>query len=78
MAQNREGALKAAQTMRNKDPDHFKTIGSKGGKISRNGGFASDIVGEDGMTGKERARAAGILGAQTRWAKKQAELNKGE
>jgi hypothetical protein len=39
-----------------------KEIGAIGGSKSRGGGFASDIVGEDGLTGRERAAIAGAKG----------------
>lgn len=38
--------------------------GRKGGKASNNGGFASDKVGADGLTGKQRARIAGYKGGR--------------
>lgn len=41
-----------------------KRIGALGGKKSNNGGFASDQVGEDGLTGRERARIAGSIGGK--------------
>lgn len=44
--------------------DFYKRIGAIGGKKSRNGGFASSKVGEDGLTGLERARIAGIRGGR--------------
>lgn len=43
-----------------------QSIGAVGGKKSRNGGFASDKIGPDGLTGKERARRAGSLGGKAR------------
>lgn len=39
-------------------------IGSKGGKAGHTGGFASDKVGSDGLTGVERARLAGAKGGK--------------
>lgn len=59
------------QTMINKygvDGVHKKMqeIGSKGGTNGKGpgykGGFASDEVGEDGLTGRERAKLAGAKG----------------
>ena len=44
--------------------DFPQRIGRKGGKISRGGGFASDKVGEDGLTGKQRASQAGVVGGK--------------
>lgn len=47
-------------------PDFYKRIGAKGGANGKGpgykGGFASDEVGEDGLTGKQRARIAGAKG----------------
>lgn len=39
-------------------------IGRMGGKASGAGGFASDKVGSDGLTGRERARIAGRKGGK--------------
>lgn len=41
-----------------------RELGRRGGKLSRNGGFASNTVGSDGLTGKERAKVAGVIGGQ--------------
>ena len=38
-----------------------------GGSKSRNGGFASDKVGKDGLTGRERAVKYSKQGAKDRW-----------
>ena len=40
----------------------MQEMGRKGGRISNSGGFASNIRGADGLTGKERARVAGAKG----------------
>lgn len=40
----------------------MQAIGAKGGKLSTTGGFASDKVGADGLTGRQRARIAGAKG----------------
>ena len=37
---------------------------SKGGKIGNTGGFASNVIGNDGLTGYERARVAGAIGGR--------------
>ena len=42
--------------------DHFARIGRKGGKNGHNGGFASEKVGVDGLTGSERAHKYGKIG----------------
>lgn len=39
--------------------DFYKRIGSIGGKRSTTGGFASNVIGADGLTGRERAKIAG-------------------
>lgn len=39
-------------------------IGAKGGRNSTTGGFASYVVGIDGLTGPERARIAGSIGGK--------------
>ena len=44
--------------------------GSKGGKLSTGGGFASYYPGKDGLTGHERAIAAGTLGGSISRRKK--------
>lgn len=49
-------------------PDFYKKIGAKGGANGKGpgykGGFASDEVGEDGLTGKQRAKLAGAIGGK--------------
>lgn len=40
--------------------DHMVAMGKKGGKLSKTGGFASDKVGADGLTGRERASIGGL------------------
>lgn len=65
MAGNQEGGKQAADT--NKElygPNYYREIGAIGGRNSRNGGFGSDKVGEDGLTGKERAVIAGSTGGR--------------
>ena len=59
------GGKKAAQSnMKKHGKDFYKNIGKIGGKKSRNGGFASDKVGKDGLTGLERAKLAGAIGGR--------------
>ena len=63
MAGNRKGGLKAAKENKKRHGKNFyKIIGAKGGKASTKGGFASDIVGKDGLTGKQRAQIVGAVG----------------
>lgn len=58
-----EGGRKAALTNKLRHGDsYYAEIGKKGGMNGHTGGFASDVVGEDGLTGKERARIAGRKG----------------
>lgn len=63
MSGNTTGGRKAAETNKRKYGEGFYAkIGSYGGKKSTTGGFASDVVGEDGLTGRERAKIAGAKG----------------
>lgn len=59
------GGMKAAKT--NKElygNDYYKRIGKDGGRNGHSGGFASDKVGADGLTGRERAKLAGAVGGK--------------
>ena len=67
MPGTREGAAKTVLTNKKKHgEDFYKRIGSKGGANGKGpgykGGFASDKVGEDGLTGRQRASIAGAIG----------------
>lgn len=65
MAGTKAGGAKAAQTNKTKYGSNFyASIGAKGGKRGKTGGFASDKPGADGLTGKERARVAGSKGGR--------------
>jgi len=64
MAGNKIGGQKAAAKVKAKDPDFYAKIGAKGGRNGRTGGFASTVVGKDGLTGAERARIAGARGGR--------------
>ena len=68
------GGKKAAQTnIKKHGKDFYRDIGRKGGKRSRGGGFASQKVGKDGLTGTERAKLAGHKGGSiSRYNKKAA------
>lgn len=58
-----KGGKKASITNKLKHgEDFYKRIGRKGGKKSCNGGFASNKIGKDGLTGAERAKIAGRKG----------------
>lgn len=78
MSGNREGGRKTAETIKKRyGKDYYAKMGKKGGKISTTGGFASDKVGKDGLTGKERAAIAGAKGgkAKKHFKKKEVEQN---
>lgn len=62
MAGTSVGGLKAAKVNKDRDPDFYRRIGAMGGRNGHTGGFASDKVGSDGLTGKERARIVGRRG----------------
>lgn len=63
MAGTKEGGQAAAKTNKVRyGSDFYAKIGSKGGGRGHTGGFASDIVGPDGMTGRQRAEIAGAKG----------------
>lgn len=69
MPGNKAGGLKAKKTNIEKyGPDFYKRIGAKGGRngkgVNYRGGFASLNIGEDGLTGSERAKIAGRRGGQ--------------
>lgn len=58
-----DGGKKAAETNKERwGPDFYKKIGQQGGKQGHGGGFGSDKVGKDGLTGRERASKAGYKG----------------
>lgn len=44
--------------------DYYARIGSIGGKKGHTGGFSSNAVGKDGLTGRQRARIAGSKGGK--------------
>lgn len=65
MAGTLKGGKKAAQKCMNKfGKDYYKDIGRIGGSHSRKGGFASEKIGKDGLTGSQRAKIAGALGGR--------------
>lgn len=64
MAGTKAGGKKAAAKNLAKDPNFYANIGRKGGKNGRTGGFASSVVGADGLTGQQRARLAGAKGGR--------------
>lgn len=62
MAGTKAGGLKAAAKNLAKDPLFYNKIGRRGGENGNTGGFASDKVGKDGLTGRERSSVAGAKG----------------
>ena len=63
MSGRKIGGIKAAKTNKERHgEDFYKRIGSKGGHNGRTGGFASDVIGKDGLTGRERAKIVGAIG----------------
>jgi general stress protein YciG len=57
------GGKSAAKTNKERHGESFYAdIGRIGGKKSRLGGWASEKVGKDGLTGRERASIAGRKG----------------
>lgn len=63
MVGTKAGGIKAAKTNLEKHGKNFyATIGKKGGMNGTTGGFYSNKVGKDGLTGQERARVAGRKG----------------
>lgn len=63
MSGNREGGKKAAATNKARHgKDWYAKIGQKGGRNGHTGGFASNTIGKDGLTGPERAKKWGAVG----------------
>lgn len=59
------GGKRAANTNKTRyGDDYYEMIGAAGGKKSRGGGFASNKIGADGLTGRERAEIAGRKGGK--------------
>jgi len=65
MSGTADGGKKASLTNKKKyGRDFYARIGAMGGRNSVTGGFASDKVGKDGLTGPERAKIAGQKGGK--------------
>lgn len=61
MSGNSESAKKAYQTrIERHGKESVQNMHSAGGRASRVGGFGTTEIGEDGLTGRERARMASI------------------
>lgn len=66
MAGTKAGGQAAAKTNKEKyGTDFYAKIGQTGGKRGTTGGFASEVVGKDGLTGRERAKLVGVKGGAT-------------
>lgn len=61
MAGTKEGAAKARAKALAKDPNHYANIGRIGGNAPHTMpiGFASEKIGADGLTGRERTKLLG-------------------
>lgn len=71
MAGNAAGGRKARETnIKRHGANFYKNIASLGGKASNTGGFKSEKVGADGLTGKQRAKIAGSVGGLNSWKKR--------
>ena len=65
MAGTLQGGKQAAITNKKKyGEDFYARIGRIGGAKNGNGGFASEKVGRDGLTGAERAKKWGAIGGK--------------
>lgn len=63
MVGTKAGGMKAAKTnLLIHGEDFYRRIGKKGGQNGHTGGFNSEKVGKDGLTGFERAKIAGAKG----------------
>lgn len=63
MAGTKTGGQKAAEENKRKyGADFYARIGRKGGRNGHTGGWASETVGKDGLTGYERAKKYGAIG----------------
>lgn len=63
MSGTKAGGVKARNTNYERHgEDFYARIGKKGGMNGRTGGFSSNKIGKDGLTGRERARIAGLKG----------------
>lgn len=44
--------------------EFMQSLGRKGGKKGTTGGFASTVIGADGLTGRQRASKVGVFGGR--------------
>lgn len=76
MSGTKAGAAKAAITNRLKHgKDFYQRIGRMGGKCSSTGGFASLKIGQDGLTGLQRAKLAGAKGGRISRRRKKSKID---
>lgn len=79
MAGTKQGGKKTAQTnIARHGKDFYSKIGKKGGASGNTGGFASDVIGKDGLTGRERASRAGRIGGLKSKRNRKKELEENE
>lgn len=65
MAGTKAGGRKARDTNLAKYGRNFyQEIGARGGRNGHTGGFASETVGKDGLTGRQRASMVGTIGGR--------------
>lgn len=65
MAGTQAGGRSAAVTnVQRYGSDFYSKIGAMGGRVGHTGGFASEKVGIDGLTGRQRASTAGEIGGR--------------
>lgn len=63
MSGTKAGGIKAKKTnLERHGEDFYARIGKKGGQNGHTGGFKTNLVGKNGMTGFERARYYGRIG----------------
>lgn len=63
MSGTRAGGIEARATnIKKYGKDFYRNIGRKGGARGTTGGFASQKVGADGLTGRQRAKLVGAIG----------------
>ena len=63
MSGTKLGGIRAAEENKRKyGADFYARIGAKGGRNGHTGGWASETVGKDGLTGYERAKKYGAIG----------------
>lgn len=59
------GGKKASITNKQRYGDNFySVIGQRGGRNGHGGGFASEVIGIDGLSGRERASVVGAIGGK--------------